>query len=267
MNLVLITSIFNVFIFVFILIIWITFVRNLIRTLRQGQRGGASSRSRDTQRNQWDRANPQTVRQVHVDNASQSRRNRNSQSQKQAQQNGQTWQDLLKRDPKELYQLLRENLPDSYESEIKAIFNSDRPMMNLVKFLRRKDVWPILQSLPTRLSSPQKTDAQLIQPKTVQKMSVAVEQDDEDYDYNTMFVEMDEDANNLNQEIDDFVKEFDGFSDSFDNMFPEISTSEPEVRATRHLRNNENANINQKINRKWLRDAVIASMILERPEQ
>lgn len=267
MNPFLITSFFNIFIFVFILIIWITFIRNIIRTIRQSQRGGASSRSGDTQRNQWDRAEPQTVRHVHVDNANQSRRNRNSHSQKQTQQNGQSWQDLLKRDPKELYQLLRENLPDSYESEIKAIFNSDRPMMNLVKFLRRKDVWPILQSLPTRLSSPPKTAIQRTQPKVVQTMSVAVDQDDEEYDYNTMFVEMDKDANNLNQEIDDFIKEFDGFGDTFDNMFQEISTSEPEVRATRHSRNNENANITQKIDRKWLRDAVIASMILERPEQ
>lgn len=267
MNPFLITSLFNIFIFVFILIIWITFIRNLIRTLRQGQRGNATARSRATQRNQWDRAEPQTARQVHGDNASQSRKNRNSQSQMQMQQNGQTWQDLLKRDPKELYQLLRANLPDSYESEIKAIFNSERPMMNLVKFLRRKDVWPILQSLPTRLNTPQKTTTQFSQRKTVKTTPVAVEQGGEEYDYNTMFAEMDENANNLNQEIDNFVNEFDGFADTFDNMFEGISISEPEVRATRHLRNRDNATINQKIDRKWLRSAVIASMILERPEQ
>ncbi|MGO4995438.1 hypothetical protein [Jeotgalibaca porci] len=251
---------FNLVIFVFILVIWITFIRNLIRTFRQDQRGKtSSSRSQHTQRNQWDKAHTQTVRQVHVDNATRSRRNSQSQQPKT-----QTWQDLLKQDPKELYQLLRENMPDSYESEIKAIFNSQRPMMELVKFLRRKDVWPVLQSLPERLNSSRSTQKPLVKQKVAKTVPVAVQQYDDDYD--EMFVQMDGDANYLSQEVDAFVSEYDEFADYFSSLLQDIPTSAPEVRATRHHRNKDNANIDQKINREWLRDAVIASMILERPD-
>lgn len=251
---------FNLVIFVFILIIWITFIRNLIRTMRQDQRGKtSSSREQRSPRNQWDKGHAQTVRQVHVDNATRSRRN--SQSQQPATQ---TWQDLLKRDPKELYQLLRENMPDSYEREIKAIFNSQRPMMELVKFLRRKDVWPVLQSLPERLNTSRKKQAPLVKQKVVEAAPVAVQQNDDDYD--KMFAQMDEDANYLSQEVDNFVSEYDGFADYFNSLLQDIPSSAPEVRATRHHRNKDNANINQEINREWLRDAVIASMILERPD-
>lgn len=259
MNPYLISYFFNIFIFVFILVIWITFIRNLIRTLRQDQRGRTSptSWSQRTQRNQWDKA-PQTVRQVHVDNASRSKRN------SQSQQETHTWQDLLKRDPKELYQLLRENLPDSYEREIKAIFNSQRPMMELVRFLRRKDVWPMLQTLPARLNEADRRETQPVRQTTVKAEPAAIPQNDDDYDQ--MFAQMDEDANSLSHEIDSFVTEFDEFADYFNSLLQDIPTSAPEVRATRHYRNKDNANIDQKINRKWLRDAVIASMILDRPD-
>ncbi|MGP6139998.1 MULTISPECIES: hypothetical protein [unclassified Jeotgalibaca] len=261
MTAIMISYLFNLLIFAFVLVIWVTFIRNLIRSARKDTR-------QTTKRNQWDKAPiTKTVRQVSVDSAqtysrSQSRRT----NQSQTQTRNKSWQELLSDNPQELYQLLRDNLPDSYEEEIKAIFKSQRPMMELMKFLRRKDVWPVLQSLPRKIKTPDIKKGELFQTQK-DEQSIASPYLEEEQPFYDETSDLDKDAVVLSQEIDAVINEYDGYAAYFGSLLNEVPKSSVETwQSISTSRNTTSGTKGKKLDKKWLRDAVIATVILEKPE-
>lgn len=248
----------NILVTVFVLAIWVIFIRNLIRSVRAEKRDTAQA-----PRNQWDKAQPQTVRQAKnaayaADNVRDKRRTTNP-----AQQRNQMLQELLARNPKELYQLLKENLPDSYQAEIEAIFKSPRPMFELVKFIRRKDVWPVLQSLPDKIKSAGDRKMELFEAtkKSVPEPIFPEVQENAPESYS----EMDKDILYLSEEIDAVNAEYDGYADFFGSLLGDVPTSQIQTR--RNLVSAQESKTGapkRKLDSQWLRDAVIASTILEK---
>lgn len=260
MTTIVITYLFNFFVIAFVLIIWGIFILNFFRSARKDNQKHRSRRSyRETkgkQKGTWTSVSksPGYTRALN---------GRNSQSQIESRNPQYSWQEMMQQNPQELYQLLRNQLPDSYEEEIIKIFNSQKPMMELMKFLRRKDIWPLFQSLQGKDQSSRQRGTQLFQ--NSDKTSVPIESGQ---DYSEAFESsnsIENDAILLNQDMDAVINEYDSYASFYETILDEIPKTSLETHSALSGKEVRATKINKKqLNKKWLRDAVIASVILEK---
>lgn len=252
----LLSYLFNLFVFAFILFIWVTFIRNLVRTLRK-EKGRNIKRPAPV-------ATPSTASRAQRDN-----RNRNAHKQPAQtthvanKDGGHFWQEILKKDPQEIHHLLRAYLPESFHKDLTQIFNSERPMKALVNFLRRPDVWPLLKSFPSQIESSVKTQKNLFQPKTASIAPSVSEDNDENYD---AIADTEKDAATLSAEVDQVVVEYDQFAEYFKSMLDDVPSSPIPEKTASQMKLTDADRPAKKLNQAWLRDAVLGSIILEKPD-
>ena len=231
---------FNLAVFIFIAAMWMTFIFNLIRSAK---------RSADKRTNKW--AQPKQA----VPRAQQPVSNN-----RQGNRGG--VQQFLRQNPVELYRILKENLPDRYKDELKTIFSSANPGVELVKFLRRKDVWPLVQSLVRQEAGPaaekrRRTAAEKKKPRFVPSSSI--EEEDGIADIASI-------TDLLDREQQMVEAEYDAYGQTYDSMLSDVATEDVETTMQRETRLKDAKSAKAKVDKKWLRDAMVASIILERPE-
>lgn len=211
---------------IFVVGMWVTVIWNVIRAAKKNQNQNQNQRkSQDTPVSQT----PQRSNRRQTTTRQPARR--------QMQQTNKTGkntnlQQLLRQNPAELYQTLKNNLPDRYKEEIKEIFNSPNPAKELIQFIRRPDVWPLIQTILRDGTVEKRRNA--VAPKPVVPQPIPVEEEPvEDYfeEWNT----------DIFSSEDSFVP--------LDRVIPQTETSKQE-----------------QVDQSWLKDAVIASIILERPD-
>lgn len=232
---------FNLAVFIFIVAMWMTFIFNLIRSAK---------RSADKRTNKWaqpKQAAPRVQQQVN--------------NKRQGNRGG--VQQFLRQNPVELYRVLKENLPDRYKDELKTIFSSANPGVELVKFLRRKDVWPLVQSLVRQEAGPaaemrNRAAVEKKKPRSVPRPFIE-EEDDTIADIASV-------ADLLEKEQQMIEAEYDAYGHTYDTMLSDVATEDAETTMQRETRLKDAKSAKAKVDKKWLRDAMVASIILERPE-
>lgn len=163
-------------------------------------------------------------------------------------------ENLFKQTPQELYRLLVNNLPERYHNEVKAIFNSQSWKKNLWSFVRRKDIWPLLQdALKSEVTEQMDQVSETkTYPRNVQKSREKVSPMETSED--TIF------ENDFEKDYDSFSKMYDDISDSLtlDSLFP--VTEDTLVVSEQQRKKDQKITINKK----WLKNAILSKEILER---
>lgn len=163
-------------------------------------------------------------------------------------------ENLFKQTPQELYRLLVNNLPTQYHQEIKNIFNTKSWKRNLWNFVRRKDVWPLIQealkSEVTERIDPVDEKKSYPRNKTVAREKVIKMQTNKESILETDF----------EKEYDSFTKMYDDISDSltFDSLAPVVE--EKLVVSKKQSKKNKK----HSDNKKWLKNAILSKEILDR---
>ncbi|AQS52974.1 hypothetical protein BW727_100581 [Jeotgalibaca dankookensis] len=159
---------------------------------------------------------------------------------------------LLKKEPAEQYQILRERLPERYHKELKSVYTSSQSKLAVIKFIRRKDIWPYLQDLKVsegvrNLNKQPRIDQRK---NTTQRLSGNLKQD-------TSYKPVE-----MEKYINDFTDEYDNYGVYFDQLLGDISSGlQPPTKEIIQIEK-----ITESKEKKWLRQAIIGSTILERPK-
>lgn len=263
---------FNLAITIFIIGIWASFIRNIIREVRKNN----DKRMTGTTRS----ASNQTRQQVPTHN-----RPRNVGEQRPASQpvgntrSDRNAQEMLQ-NPRTLYLELKQRLPRQYEEEIQEIFNSPNPHVKLIKFIRRKEIWPIAQSIlrdgvlskeeprsQRQVSSPR--NAVQTPRNTVQTpISEPATEIYSELSMSTDYVDdMQEATDRIAREQDELVKEYDTFGTNFANVLEDSSLlGDNEYIQTESRRETRQDKQRFKERQEWLKQAILGSTVLERPE-
>lgn len=270
----LLPTLFNFAVLIFIVVIWIIFVRNFLREMRKGKQ---------RTQNQWtQQTRTQQSRQIAKEPSVSSPSRRNAQrgtrtnARSQQRKRSTSWQstsaktdgqsirlrELMKYKPADLYRLLKDHLPEEYKEEIQSIFNSPNAEVELIKFIRRPDVWPTVQKSLAEISSGSSRRQTASRPMGSQKTPQAVvEKPSADEEY----IDLDwldrEDAQ-LQSEYDSVVHEFDYFMEDISgkDLTESIQTASSSSRFNKTRLDKEISD------KKWLKEAVIATVILEKPD-
>ncbi|UJF14913.1 hypothetical protein LZ578_07785 [Jeotgalibaca sp. MA1X17-3] len=163
-------------------------------------------------------------------------------------------ENLFKQTPQELYRLLVNNLPTQYHQEIKNIFNTKSWKRNLWNFVRRKDVWPLIQealkSEVTERIDPVDEIKSYPRNKPIAREKVIDMQTNQESILETDF----------EKEYDSFTKMYDDISDSltFDSLAPVVE--EKLVVSKKQSKKNKDYSDNKK----WLKNAILSKEILDR---
>lgn len=232
-----------VVIFLAVGVMWYTFIRNVIKGI---------------QRSNQKVTNKRTTRSMTFQGQDQTRQpSRRNQAGTSKEVN--PLQQLLRRNPLELYKLLKDNLPDHLVEEVKEIFNSPNSGRELMSFLRRKDVWPMVQKIlqeetgnqPKRRSNSLHQVLEQVQP--VAETMDYVDDVSESVDY-------------FAQEDEQLQKEYDDVMSNFDDLLSEVPGGEAIELIKPENHQSSNKPFKGKVDKKWLEEAVIANIILERPK-
>src|SRR5699024_6614852 len=143
------------------------------------------------------------------------RQSQTSRNQTPAANTNKKFQALMRQNPAELYRTLKDQLPEQYKEELQEIFNSPNPAVELIRFLRRKDVWPFIQNLLQQ--DGQSTHSRRMRPSAEREplprpVAAHRSQLDEDID------EIASASSSFEHEQTLLVAEFDSYSHYFDNM-------------------------------------------------
>ena len=254
------------YIFLFLAgLVWFKFIKELLSTLTKNRSKGQPGQNNRS--NTVIKRNVQSKEQSRVDmrtntrNVPQSRRN-NSRTQESRKSSGSInaqniIENLFKQTPQELYRLLVNNLPEKYHDEVKQIFNSQSWKRNLWSFVRRKDVWPLLQNV-LRTEVTEKLDQNESTRSNRKK------------DYSVRTTASTTGSVQVNESEEDFEKDYDSFERMYDDISSSLasetfSSNNEELVVSKNITNKKNKSKEIHIDKKWLKNAVIAKEILKRP--
>lgn len=165
-------------------------------------------------------------------------------------------ENLFKQTPQELYHLLVNNLPKTYHNDVKAIFNSQSWKRNLWNFVRRKDVWPLIQDALKSEVSERIEQVDEIKPYPRNKPKVREEQMHMQTNQESIF------ESDFEEDYDSFARMYDDISNAltFDSLTPVVE--EKLVVSKQQSEKNHKLTINKK----WLKNAIISKEILGRQD-
>lgn len=262
---------FQIVIALLIGLTWITFIRNVIKDSKKN--------GKDTQRNKMNRSStPSTMKRSSMQSNRRQRVDRWQGDTRNVNQNQRTnagrqeskdsglfslnsrnlVENLFKQTPQDLYRLLVNNLPERYHSEVKSIFSSRSWKRKLWEFVRRKDIWPLLQdSLRT----------EGIGKREANKSLSSSYRNDQKKEESSSFYE-----NEAGVLDSDFEKEYDLYSQMYDDisnslLFESLSPDAEEKMMVSKTNSSKKKEIHKLASdRKWLRNAILSKEILERPD-
>lgn len=254
---------------------WVLFIRNIIRNSRQKNQhssirrmSSSSSNSATRSQKNWDRRSVIENYAKKDSRTSQGQQRRNSGKRQTRTVSSQSKSEsifnrFMKQSPQELYKLLEKRLPSQYQAELERIFNSPQWKREIWRFLKREDVWPWIQSI---LQSEQ-TRSQ--EKETISSPSFAEVREADKGKNNPEGIAhiMEQEAASLEEEYSSLVSSYDTISDNLDR---ETSLSSLEQKASQldsRRRTAERTNRKKTaLHQKWLKDAILAKEILERPD-
>ena len=249
----------NLAITIFIIGMWVSFIRNLVRETRKNNDKRMTGTTRTASSQGREQMPAQTRQRPVIERVPANQPSRNTRADLNVQE--------LLQNPRTLYLELKQRLPKQYEQEIQDIFNSPNPNVRLINFIRRKEIWPIAQSIlrdgiSSKDQSSRNRQRPSSAPRNVAPALVSELSDGTDY-----VEEMQEATDRIIREQEELVREYDGFGSDFDHVFEESSLLDDsdyiQTESRSATRQDEQRH---KERQEWLKEAVKASIILERPE-
>ena len=260
---VLLWQLFNLAIIIVMVGLWGLFIKNLLNEVRKGKKRAEDNQWRQASvKKQTQQPSNRQMRNQQLQRARnvQSTRNRNEQQQSSRRNTTSIrLKELLKYKPADLYGLLKESLPDQYKQEIQAVFNSPNSEVELIKFIRRPDVWPTVKKTLSEIASGRHEKSSMMADyKITNEAPILSETEEDELDWQSL----DQESDVFQEEYNQYAKEFDIIVDKMLQTSEGLAV-EPSLNRKTHSSHSQKDQQRQK---EWLREAVIAQTILERPD-
>lgn len=260
---VLLWQLFNLVIIIVMVGLWVFFIKNLLNEVHKGKKRAKDNQWRqDSVKKQIQQRSSRQMRDQQLQRARSSQSSRNRSEQQQSSRRNTTsirLKELLKYKPADLYGLLKDSLPDQYKQEIQAVFNSPNSEVELIKFIRRPDVWPTVKKTLSEIASDHHEKSSMrVDYKITNEAPIPSETEEDELDWQSL----DQESDVFQEEYDQYAKEFDIIVDKMLQTSEGLAV-EPSLKRKTHSSHSQKDQQRQK---EWLREAVIAQTILERPD-
>lgn len=242
---VIVPLLFSIFIALMVGVSWISFMRNLVDRNARNRRPG-SYPERSGSRMERNHSGSRTQRRSQRQNVSSSASSARATDRRLVEE-------VLRRSPQDVARLLREYLPERYHGEITRILTESDWRRGLQAFMRRSDIWPVLRK------------ALLTNPKALGSGNKpAWEMSTSQGGEGTM----EELAKQLELEYNELAVEYDRVLESeFEQIAPVQVQAATAIKSIEEKRQTAPDSSRLPLNnREWLKQAILGSEILNRPE-